>query len=333
MVNEAKRYITGAASLLIVILLASCGKPRADDTLTTSKTHKSQETLGQAYLTTGPHVEIVNVISPTAGLEGILAALRGQDDPNPDDLARYERMLRADMEIEGPPRVLADMLPKMEVENSADVSTEALAKACFKSSVLARRQLASSQSNPAYALTEVKVFYPVYEEYLGRIDAWKGWLAAYSSYASAMGSNSNANELIDALIGMQTLTSLFWEPGMRSQLKGKELLFIEAQLEALKSFRAYLFSDKDERATSSTTFFSLTVPASLVNSALALMIQSGGEDVRGEIVAVTSFTLPENYTMGDVENYLDLAIGCIDDFCKKNALQAISKECEPSERR
>lgn len=94
------------------------------------------------------------------------------------------------------------------------------------------------------------------------------------------------------------------------------MLFVEAQLNVLKAIRAYIAADKDSSTQSDTPFFGLSLPTSLVNSALALISLSPEAVARRAVEDVSRIRLPEKHTMGDVKNYMDVSIRSIEQYCK-----------------
>jgi len=94
-------------------------------------------------------------------------------------------------------------------------------------------------------------------------------------------------------------------------------MFIEAHLYVLKAIRASIDGCANSSNNTEDGTFSLTLPTSIVNTALALMRQSSEQKAVAAVDAVSNVRIPEKYTMGDIKRYLDVCIHAISLFCKQ----------------
>jgi hypothetical protein len=254
------------------------------------------------------------------------------------DMAEYEANTRRSL-ANGWTPPWQNITPNLTREECMKLPTSKLAEACFSSSLLTRYLLIHNE--PIYAFSSLKVIYPCYGELFERDDLWTGVLSAYSIYASNLylvnepdkiidpliglqtipsiySSNPNpankTNKIIDSLIGLQTLPCIFHLPKMREQLKGRELLFVRAQLEALKGIRFYINGDPNEATVSSTPFFSMTAPVSLINYSLAFMKKASASQSASAINTISKLGISKKPTMGELKNYMDVCIAEIEQF-------------------
>ena len=272
----------------------------------------------ETYLPNSQEVfEEVKLIDHLRGLDNFSAVLRGELDLDPEKFAEFEAATREHVKQNGPPRAWINLAPKLTAQELKTISTLELAKACFTSSLLARRRLASSQSNPAYSIVETMAFYPAFDEFFSREDAWEGWLKAYFDFADALESGGGKTEAFDAQMGLTAINSLFSLPSLRKQVEGNEEWFIEAHLYVLKAIRASIDGCEDSSNNTEDGTFGLTLPTCIVKTALALMRQSSEAKAVAAIDEVSRVRIPKEYTMGDIKRYLDVCIRVIGLFCKQ----------------
>jgi hypothetical protein len=227
------------------------------------------------------------------------------------DLAVFEADLHASL-ANGWTPPWQNLAPKLTREECVKMPTLELSEACFSSSVFARELLLFDK--PILSFSRLKILYPCYAELFERDDLWEGVLSAYSLYASHLGPESEPNETINSLMGLDNLPRIFQLPNMRKQLEGKELLFVHAQLESIKKIRSYIEGDTDDFLVSSTPFFSVTTPVSLVNLTLVFMQKVSVSQSASAIDTISELQLPKSPKMGQIKNYMDISITEIEQF-------------------
>ncbi len=227
------------------------------------------------------------------------------------DLLQFETDLRTSL-ANGWTPAWQNLAPKLTRKECVKMSTLELSEACFSSSIFARAHLIYDK--PIYAFSRLKILYPCYAELFKRDDLLEGVLSAYSLYASGLDPEGEPNEIIDSLMGLDTLPLIFQLPNMLKQLKGKELQFVHAQLEAIKKIRSYIDGDADDSLTSSTPFFTAKTPVSLVQYTLAVMRKASISRSASAIDTITGLQLPIKPKMGQIKTYLDISIKEIEQF-------------------
>lgn len=205
-----------------------------------------------------------------------------------------------------------NLAPKLTREECAKMSTLELSKVCFSSSIFARELMLHDR--PIFGFSRLKILYPCYAELFERDDLWEGVLSAYSLYASSLDPKGEPNKAINAVMGLDNLPRIFQLPKMQKQLEGREILFVCAQLEAIKKIRSYIEGDADEALVSSTPFFSITTPISLVNLTMVFMQKVSLSQSASVIGDISELRLPKKPQMGQIKNYMDTSINGIEHF-------------------
>lgn len=229
------------------------------------------------------------------------------------DLTNYEANLRKSLANGTIGRAWQNLDPNLTAEECRKLTTAKLAQVCFSTSLLTRHLLASS-NRPVYVFAMLKIRYPCYGELFERDDLWKGVLDAYSLYAAALETKGDPNKVIDSIMGLNELPNVFQYNKMREQLNGKEIQFVRAQLEALKKIRSFIKDDKDDSTVSSTPFFSVTAPMSLVNHSLVFMEKVSKDKSKPAIDNICKLRLRKTPKMKEVKNYIDISIVEIERF-------------------
>ena len=235
---------------------------------------------------------------------------------NPDvniDLTKYEANVRESLANGTTERAWQNLDPNLTVEECKKLTTAKLAQVCFSTSLLTRHLLATS-NRPVYVFAMLKIRYHCYGELFERDDLWKGVLDAYSLYAAALETKGDPNKVIDSIMGLNELPNVFQYNKMREQLNGKEIQFVRAQLEALKKIRSFIKDDKDDSTVSSTPFFSVTAPMSLVNHSLVFMEKVSKDKSKPAIDNISRLRLTKTPKMKEVKNYIDISIAEIEQF-------------------
>lgn len=229
------------------------------------------------------------------------------------DLSIFESDLRTSI-ADGWTSPWQNLAPKLTREESITMSTKELAEICFSSSIFARTQLLYDE--PIYAISRLKVLYPCYDELFKRDDLWVGVINAYSLYSSNLNQEEDPNLIIDNIMGLDNISRIFRLPILQEQIENKEHLIIKAHLEALKGLRLYIENDENEALKSSTPFFNITTPITLVNFALAFMKKASTSNSVPSIDNISKLQLPKEPNMGETKNYIDSAISEIEKYLK-----------------
>ncbi|MBN1974385.1 MAG: hypothetical protein JW787_12150 [Sedimentisphaerales bacterium] len=229
------------------------------------------------------------------------------------DLTQFEVDLRKSL-ADGKISAWQNLVPKLTREECAQMPTSELAGVCFSTSLFTRLLLIYDR--PVYAFSAAKIRCPCYEELFRRDDLWKGVLSAYSLYSSGLNPKGEPNDVIDAVMGLSNLPLFFQYPKMRQQLEGREILFIRAQLEALKKFRSFITDDEDESLVSSSPFFKLTTSISLVNYSLVLIQKISADKSKSVIDNISKLRLSRTPKMKEIKNYVDVSLAEIEKYVK-----------------
>ena len=250
--------------------------------------------------------------NPTDRLEYIIRSIY-EDTMNEADISRLEEEQRKSL-ADGFAGPWQNLVPKLTREECAKMTTPELAKVCFETSIFSRLQLIYNR--PITAFIVAKVRYPCYEELFNRDDLWKGVLEAYSLYSSGLDPKGEPNDVIDAVMGLINLPLFFQYPPMRQQLEGREILFVRAQLDALKNIRSFIKDDKDDSTVSAAPFFSVATPIELINYSLVFIQKLSPDKSKSVIDKISKIRLSKTPKMKEVKDYIDISIIEIEKYLK-----------------
>ena len=318
-----KRYTTLCAILVVVIIIGVFAWKKSQTDIVINKDNYAAKSSPEKPIAHQDELATpvkskstteADFVSSAAELETIMKLFYEDTDKEIDnriDFVEFETDLRASL-ANGWTPPWQNLAPKLTRKECVKMSTSELSEACFSSSIFARELLLFDE--PKFSFSRLKILYPCYAELFKREDLWEGVRDAYVLYASRLDPKGEPNEVIDSLMGLENLPRIFLLPNMREQLKGRELVFVRAQLESIKKIRSYLAGDTDDSLTSSTPFFSATTPVTLVNYALVFMRKTSVGQSASAIDTISKLRLPVKPNMGEIKNYMDISIKEIEQF-------------------
>jgi hypothetical protein len=124
------------------------------------------------------------------------------------------------------------------------LSTPALAKECFKTSLWARLMLIYDR--PAYGIVRAGIVHDGFAVLYERADFWDGIAAVYEDLARKLPKAKVEHERMDILFNLQELRSALAYAPFREKLKGREEKLLRANVLALKAVLSYTEEAKQQ---------------------------------------------------------------------------------------
>lgn len=247
------------------------------------------------------------VVSPTAELQGMICDFEQEltkdaerTAVDAETLARWRAARKA-----GETRWASET---KEPQYYASLDTSTLAVECFTGLRFAYeiRKFAW----PSVGLNELKVFHNGFAELLERNDMWRGILAAYERLSLQIDPHTDPSEFIGASLTLDRMSTLYTLPPLKEQVKGREKLFLAAQVRALKAYKACLDAPYDPNV--GLMFF--REPCSVAEVALLLAKEIDPQRYAAMEPVITSVRFSEQQNRDELKEYIELVLKCFDGF-------------------
>jgi hypothetical protein len=228
------------------------------------------------------------------------------DDWLPDNLAKFKQE-QVDSKASGwkPP-----WGGYKNVRNRADyekLSTPALARDCFKTSLWAREMM--TYGRPAYGIARAGIFHDGLAVLYERADFWDGIAAVYEDLARKLPNAVVERERMDILFTLQQLGSAYTYPAFREKLKGQEEKLLRANVAALKAVLEYT---KEAKQQPEKPFWGAGVAYGLSCTVFTLLKETDPEKYSQLLEQMKgidlAFTKPEP---NQVEAYIQLLVSAV----------------------
>ncbi len=124
--------------------------------------------------------------------------------------------------------------------------------------------------DPRLGIESLRVFHNGFAELFSRDDLWQGMLFLYADLTRRINLEAELEEIVTVSGHFDALEALYLHTQLRDQIRGRENLFLEVNLDALRRYAWYLdkYDPKRLGTNGSPGFFG--EPCSLVKVALLL---------------------------------------------------------------
>ncbi|UCE48230.1 MAG: hypothetical protein JSW47_21850, partial [Phycisphaerales bacterium] len=166
--------------------------------------------------------------------------------------------------------------------------------------------------NPMVGYCSLEVRHNGFAELFRREDMWKGILHAYDFLSQKLNPKSDLRTIVRVSGNLDALGRMYRVPSFKEQVKGREAIFLEANLQVLKRYRQYL-EDYDPAALGtkgSPGFF--REPCSVAQVALMLARQVAPHRYAGIEPSVTSVRWTKEQNVEDLRSFVNLVIEGLD---------------------
>ena len=192
------------------------------------------------------------------------------------------------------------------------LSTFELIEDCFSRGIFANEM--TIYNDPVAGYESLRIFHNGFSELFSREDLWKGILHLYDYLSSKLDTQADLQQIVTTSENLDAMKKLYGLSPFREQVKGKEGLFLAANMRVLKRFKWFLenYDPKKLGTEGSPGFFG--EPCSVAQVALMLAKQVDSKRYAQIEPAITSIRWPKEQNVKDLKEYLDLVITSLDGF-------------------
>lgn len=188
------------------------------------------------------------------------------------------------------------------------LDTATLAVECFAGSRFANG-MGIYSSQPQYGLASLRIYHNGFAVLLERKDMWRGMLAAYDHLAVQIDPHTNLSEFIGAADTLAEMRRLYELPPLKEQVKGREKLFLAAQVRILKRFKHCLEAPDPKVGV---MFFG--EPIWIAESAMDLAKQIDPQRAAKIEAVINGLHFSEEQRKDELERNLELILKSFDGF-------------------
>lgn len=186
------------------------------------------------------------------------------------------------------------------------LDTETLAKECFSKPTF-YIEMALYADHEEAAFVRLKVMHNGFAELFERPDMWKGILAVYGMLTSKIYPGAERGDVLFASATLDSLRELYFYYRFNAQVTGREKVFLDANVEALKAFRRFANSSKSMQET---PFY--RSPFVVASVALMLQQRTNPRNFDEMIPQLSAVCFSQEQRLEDIKYYLDLAIAALE---------------------
>lgn len=192
------------------------------------------------------------------------------------------------------------------------LNTFELVEECFSRSIFANEM--SIYISDRDGLESLRIFHNGFAELFNREDLWKGILHLYDYLSSKLDTQADLIQIVTTCGHLDELRKLYGLSPLREQVKGKERLFLAANLRVLKRFKWYLenYDPKKLGTEGSPGFF--REPCSVAQVALMLAKQVDSQKYAKIEPAITSIRMTKEQNVKELKDFLDLVLISLEGF-------------------
>jgi len=196
-----------------------------------------------------------------------------------------------------------------------ELETPELAEECFSRATFGSEM--TIYDEPMLGYYSLEIFHNGFAELFKREDMWKGILHAYDFLSLKLNPKSDLRTIVRVSNDLDAFHRMYRIPSFKEQVKGREAIFLEANLQVLKRYRQYL-EDYDPIALGtkgSPGFF--REPISVARVALMLAKQVAPHRYAGIEPALRSVRWSKEQRVEDLKSYINLVIESLDEIVGK----------------
>lgn len=191
----------------------------------------------------------------------------------------------------------------------ASLDTETLARECFSGSYFANI-MGVYATHEDVAFIRLRVFHDGFAELFSRSDMWKGILSVYKMLVKNLDPKMAKIDIINTTTTLDSLTHLYFFPPFKEQLYGREEIFLEANLEALKRFKSFIENYHPTGSMMKIPFY--REPFSVARVALMLQQRTNPQNYYAIIPDLAGVRFSSEQKTTDIKKYLDLVIPALE---------------------
>lgn len=191
-----------------------------------------------------------------------------------------------------------------EPEYYQKLDTLKLAEECFERPTFGFQM--TIYDNPQYGFITLKIMHNGFAELFQREDMWKGILHVYEQLSLELKPENNLGKIIEVSLNLFALHRLYELSEFKGQVRGREELFLRANIEVLKQYSSFIDSFDPEKIGTPTPFF--TEPVAVARVALMLHKQVNPSQYDKTEPVIKPIRWSQQQNMSDVKQFIDLVI-------------------------
>jgi len=212
------------------------------------------------------------------------------------------------------------------------LTTFDLAKECFSRSIFMNEM--SIYNEPIAGFESLRMFHNGFAELFEREDMWKGVLYLLEHLSSRLTREADLKEIVTLSGHLDELRKLYILSPLRQQVRGREGIFLAANLRVLKKFKWYLDNHDTEHLSSGGSPGFFRQPCSVALVALMLAKRVNAEKysrIEGEITAVR---WPRRQRVDNLKGFISLVTASLEGFVTEKDIreldEVLSQEAAPT---
>ena len=251
--------------------------------------------------------EPIRNVSPTLGLAELTEFFEQDviEDARRQANIAAKRLRWLDLKKSGTTKWGSDKWMK-EPDYYKQLETRELAQECFSRATFGFEM--TIYNDPMYGYCSLEIFHNGFAELFKREDMWKGILHVYDFLSLKLNPQSDLRTIVRVSNHFMAFQELYRIPSFKEQVKGREAIFLQANLQVLKRYRRYL-EDYDPVALGtkgSPGFFG--EPCSVARVALMLAKQVAPQKYAAIEPALGRVRWAKEQKVEDLKSYINLVI-------------------------
>lgn len=202
------------------------------------------------------------------------------------------------------------------------LKTTELAEECFSRATYSFE--VSIFDDPRIGLERLRIFHNGFQVLFQRNDMWEGILGAYEYLSSQLNLESDLRTIVRVSGTLDDLRVLYGFPEFKEQVKGREEMFLSANLRVLKKFAWYLenYDPKKLGTGGSPGFFG--EPCSVAQVALMFTKQVDPQRYNSIKSEIKSVRWPEEQNIQDLKEFIKLVLDRLEGVVPSESSEARS---------
>ncbi len=189
-------------------------------------------------------------------------------------------------------------------EYYAALDTTALADACFEGALFGNVMLLYERGDAG--LENLRIFHNGFAELLQRPDMWKGILQLYDKLGAKIDPQADTTQIVSASLQLDEMRLLYLLLPLKAQVKGKEDLFLAANVRVLQRYKHYLDTFEPREGAMIPVFF--REPCGVAQVALLLAKQVDPPGYEKIIPTLDNVRWSREQRTEDLKSYIDLVL-------------------------
>jgi hypothetical protein len=251
-----------------------------------------------------------NMVSPIAGIDQMIEKF--EDDRPMTEEKKAELNLAESKFIESLNNGVIKVHREgwmMDANYCSSLDTISLAEKCFSDAIFSI-EMGLFATHEEIAFMRLRVSHKGFAELFERTDMWEGILAVYEMLYSKIDPKSELSDIVQASTGLDSLENLYFFPPFKTQLKGREQIFLDANLKALKQYRQFVNNFDQYKGEARIPFY--RSPTSVAKVALMLHERLNPQKYNEILPKLTALRFSRDQKIEDIERYLDHVIPAIE---------------------